>query len=105
VTDPYLKFTGDYYGTKSSFNTVTANWTSTLSPGTINAKTYNWYNSLVATDGPLSTTNAEPKDTFFAKSLFTKQAVTSSQWTSFVNYLGNQGVASGTDWFVEIDCE
>jgi len=100
----YLQFTGDYYGTKSSFNTVTANWASSLSPGKINAKTYNWYDSLVATDGSLSTTpGAEPKDTFFAKSLFTKQAVTSSQWTSFVNYLENQGVASGTDWFVEID--
>ncbi|KAG9095339.1 hypothetical protein FRC06_009895 [Ceratobasidium sp. 370] len=99
----YLQFTGDYYGTKSAFNSVTANWASTLSPGKITAKTYNWYDSLVATDGPLSTTNAEPKDTFFAKSLFTKTAVTSSQWTSFLNYLVSKGANSDTDWFVEID--
>ncbi|QRV86657.1 FAD-binding domain protein [Ceratobasidium sp. AG-Ba] len=99
----YLQFTGDYYGTKSAFNSVTANWASKLSPGKITAKTYNWYDSLVATDGPLSTTNAEPKDTFFAKSLFTKTAVTSSQWTSFLNYLVSKGANSDTDWFVEID--
>lgn len=99
----YLQFTGDYYGSKSSFNSVTADWTSELSPGKITAKTYNWYDSLVATDGPLSTANPEPKDTFFAKSLFTKQVLTASRWTSFVSYLSNQGVASNTDWFVEID--
>ncbi|KAB5596440.1 Cannabidiolic acid synthase [Ceratobasidium theobromae] len=99
----YLQFTGDYYGTKSAFDSATANWASKLSPGKITPKTYNWYNSLVATDGPLSTTKSEPKDTFFAKSLFTKQTVTASQWTSFVNYLSKQGVASNTDWFVEID--
>ncbi|KAG9127660.1 hypothetical protein FRC07_011246 [Ceratobasidium sp. 392] len=96
-------FTGDYYGTKSAFNSVTANWSSVLSPGKITAKTYNWYDSLVATDGPLSTKNAEPKDTFYAKSLFTKTAVTSSQWTSFLNYLVSKGANSDTDWFVEID--
>ncbi|KAG8747633.1 hypothetical protein FRC10_000176 [Ceratobasidium sp. 414] len=99
----YLQFTGDYYGTKSAFNSVTTNWTSLLSPGKITAKTYNWYDSLVATDGSLSTKNAEPKDTFFAKSLFTKTAVTSSQWTSFLNYLVSKGANSDTDWFVEID--
>lgn len=101
--DVCAKFTGDYYGSKSSFNSVTADWTSELSPGKITAKTYNWYDSLVATDGPLSTANPEPKDTFFAKSLFTKQVLTASRWTSFVSYLSNQGVASNTDWFVEID--
>ncbi|KAG8691326.1 hypothetical protein FRC11_004971 [Ceratobasidium sp. 423] len=99
----YLQFTGDYYGSKSSFDSVTSTWASKLSPGKITAKTYNWYDSLVATDGPLSVTSPEPKDTFFAKSLFTKQAVTSSRWTSFLNYLYNQGANSDTDWFVEID--
>ncbi|KDN51783.1 hypothetical protein RSAG8_00331, partial [Rhizoctonia solani AG-8 WAC10335] len=99
----YLQFTGDYYGYKSSFNSVTSNWASKLSPGKITSKTYNWYDSLVATDGPLSVTSPGPKDTFFAKSLFTKQAVTSSQWTSFLNYLNNEGANSDTDWFVEID--
>ncbi|KAG8776302.1 hypothetical protein FRC12_000995 [Ceratobasidium sp. 428] len=99
----YLQFTGDYYGTKSAFNSVTANWSSALSPGKITAKTYNWYDSLVATDGPLSTSKPEPKDTFFAKSLFTKTAVTSSRWTSFSNYLVSKGTKSSTDWFVEID--
>ncbi|CAE6520828.1 unnamed protein product [Rhizoctonia solani] len=99
----YLQFTGDYYGSKSSFNSATSNWASELSPGKITAKTYNWYDSLIATDGPLSVTSPGPKDTFFAKSLFTKQAVSSSQWTSFLNYLYNQGANSDTDWFVEID--
>ncbi|KAG8776303.1 hypothetical protein FRC12_000996 [Ceratobasidium sp. 428] len=99
----YLQFTGDYYGTKSAFTSATANWASALSPGKITSKTYNWYDSLVATDGPLSTTKPEPKDTFFAKSLFTKTAVTSSQWTSFLNYLVSKGANSDTDWFVEID--
>ncbi|CAE6516852.1 unnamed protein product [Rhizoctonia solani] len=99
----YLQFTGDYYGSKSSFNSVTSNWASKLNPGKITAKTYNWYDSLVATDGPLSVTAPQPNDTFFAKSLFTKQAVTGSQWTSFLNYLYNQGANSDTDWFVEID--
>ncbi|KAG9078674.1 hypothetical protein FS749_009267 [Ceratobasidium sp. UAMH 11750] len=99
----YLQFTGDYYGTKSAFNSVTAKWGSALLPGKFTAKTYNWYDSLVATDGPLSTTKAEKKDTFFAKSLFTKTAVTSSQWTSFLNYLVSKGVKSDTAWFVEID--
>jgi len=101
----YLQFTGDYYGTKSAFNSATGNWTSVLSPGKITSKTYNWYDSLVATDGSLSTTAAEPKDNFFAKSLFTKQALTAAKWTSFVNYLESSGVSSDTDWFVEIDCE
>ncbi|CAE6400780.1 unnamed protein product [Rhizoctonia solani] len=99
----YLQFTGDYYGAKSSFNSVTSTWASKLSPGKITATTYNWYDSLVATDGPLSTTGTQPTDTFFAKSLFTKKAVTSSQWTSFLNYLYNQGANSAADWFVEID--
>ncbi|KAF8610252.1 FAD-binding domain-containing protein [Ceratobasidium sp. AG-I] len=101
----YLQFTGDYYGTKTAFNSATSNWTTILSPGKITAKTYNWYDSLVAEDGPLSTSNPEPKDTFFAKSLFTKEALTAAKWTSFVNYLASSGVSSDTDWFVEIDCE
>ncbi|CCO28078.1 Reticuline oxidase [Rhizoctonia solani AG-1 IB] len=83
----YLQFTGDYYGTKSSFNSVTSTWASKLSPGKITATTYNWYDSLVATDGALSTTAPQPTDTFFAKSLFTKKA----------------GANSAADWFVEID--
>ncbi|KEP49468.1 reticuline oxidase [Rhizoctonia solani 123E] len=99
----YLQFTGDYYGYKSAFNSVTSDWASKLSPGKITAKTYNWYDSLVATSGPLSVTSPQEKDTFFAKSLFTKKAVTSSQWNTFLNYLYNEGANSDTDWFVEID--
>ncbi|KAF8610253.1 FAD-binding domain-containing protein [Ceratobasidium sp. AG-I] len=99
----YLQFTGDYYGTKSAFNSVTSNWTTVLSPGTIKATTYNWYDSLVAEDGQLSTSGPQPKDNFFAKSLFTKQALTAAKWTSFVNYLASSGISSNTDWFVEID--
>ncbi|CAE6432299.1 unnamed protein product [Rhizoctonia solani] len=99
----YLQFTGDYYGYKSAFNSVTSDWASKLSPGKITAKTYNWYDSLVATSGPLSVTSPQEKDTFFAKSLFAKKAVTSSQWNTFLDYLYNEGANSDTDWFVEID--
>ncbi|KAG9105344.1 hypothetical protein FRC07_009362 [Ceratobasidium sp. 392] len=100
----YMEFTGDYYGTKSAFNAVTANWSSLLSPGKINAKTYNWYDSLVQlAEGSLSTSKPQPNDTFYAKSLFTKTAVTSSRWTSFSKYLESEGTDNDTDWFVEID--
>ncbi|QRW15213.1 FAD-binding domain protein [Ceratobasidium sp. AG-Ba] len=98
----YLQFIGNYYGTRSEFNSAAADWKTALNPSNFTNTTYNWYDSLVAFDGPLSTKNPEPKDTFFAKSLFTKKAVTSGQWTSFTNYLVSKGANSDTNWFVEI---
>ncbi|QRW00716.1 FAD-binding domain protein [Ceratobasidium sp. AG-Ba] len=101
--DLYLQFTGNYYGTRSEFNSAAAGWQAALNPSNFTNTTYNWYDSLVATDGSLSTKKPDNKDTFFAKSLFTKTAVTSSQWTNFANYLVSKGANSDTNWFVEID--
>ncbi|KAB5596439.1 Cannabidiolic acid synthase [Ceratobasidium theobromae] len=98
-----LQLTGSYYGSKSAFDSVVAKWEKALSPGKINSKVLNWYDALVATDGQLSTDKPGPKDTFFAKSLFTKKPVTPSQWTSFINYLAGRGAKSDTNWFVGID--
>ncbi|KAG9102804.1 hypothetical protein FRC06_001068 [Ceratobasidium sp. 370] len=98
-----LEYRGTYYGTKSSFDSLTSNWSTILSPGDFTSQVHNWYDGLVALSGPLSTSAPEQRVLMFAKSLFTKSSVTTAQWTSLLNYLGDQGLKSGIGWYIEID--
>ncbi|KAG9105345.1 hypothetical protein FRC07_009363 [Ceratobasidium sp. 392] len=99
----YLQYRGIYYGTKSSFDSLTSTWSTVLSPGNMTYQVNNWYDGLVALSGPLSTSAPELRFTIFAKSLFTKSPVTTTQWNSLLNYLGDQGLKSNGGWYIEID--
>ncbi|KAG8736712.1 hypothetical protein FRC12_017479, partial [Ceratobasidium sp. 428] len=99
----HLEYRGTYYGTKSSFDSLTSNWSSVLSPGNFTSQAHNWYDGLVALSGPLSTSGPQSPTTMFGKSWFTKSAVTSAQWTSLLNYLGSYGLNSDVGWYIEID--
>lgn len=99
----YLQYRGTYYGTRAEFDTLSSSWNSTLKPDNVTIQNNNWYDGLVALSGPLSTEQPEASINFFAKSLFAKSAVTSSQWTSLFNYVGNEGVNADVNWFIEID--
>ncbi|CEL51914.1 6-hydroxy-D-nicotine oxidase OS=Arthrobacter oxidans PE=1 SV=2 [Rhizoctonia solani AG-1 IB] len=61
----YLEFRGTYYGTQIEFQALSSNWTSILSPGVTVSRTNNWYDSLVAISGPLSTNGTQPQQNFF----------------------------------------
>ncbi|KAG9085503.1 hypothetical protein FS749_004368 [Ceratobasidium sp. UAMH 11750] len=82
-----LEYRGTYYGTKSSFDALTSNWSTILSPGEFTSQVHNWYDGLVALSGPLSTSAPEQRVLMFAKSLFTKSPVTAAQWTSLCTEL------------------
>ncbi|KAG8745026.1 hypothetical protein FRC10_009000 [Ceratobasidium sp. 414] len=99
----FLQYRGTYYGTKSSFDSLTSNWSSILSPGNFTSQAHNWYDGLIALGGPLSTNTTETPVTMFGKSWFAKSAVASAQWTSLLSYLGSQGLNSDVFWYIEID--
>ncbi|KAG8715564.1 hypothetical protein FRC09_016511 [Ceratobasidium sp. 395] len=99
----FLEYRGTYYGTQSSFDSLTSDWATLLSPGNLTSQVHNWYDGLVALSGPLSTSVPEQRVTIFAKSLFTKSPVTAAQWTSLLSYLGDQGLKSKLGWYIKID--
>ncbi|KAG8769100.1 hypothetical protein FRC12_005175 [Ceratobasidium sp. 428] len=99
----FLEYRGTYYGTQSSFDSLTSDWATLLSPGNLTSQVHSWYDGLVALSGPLSTSVPEQRVTIFAKSLFTKSPVTAAQWTSLLSYLGDQGLKSKLGWYIEID--
>ncbi|KAG8763423.1 hypothetical protein FRC11_004034 [Ceratobasidium sp. 423] len=98
-----LEFRGTYYGTETEFNTISSNWSSILSPGILTSKANNWYDGLVALSGPLSTSEPEASINFFAKSIFTKSAVTTAQWDRLFDFVDEEGYIVDVDWFIELD--
>ncbi|KAG8763424.1 hypothetical protein FRC11_004035 [Ceratobasidium sp. 423] len=99
----YLDFRGTYYGELEGFNALSSNWSSIYSPGNLTVKVNNWYDGLVALSGPLSTSEPETSINFFAKSIFTKSAITTAQWDRLFEFIGKEGLAVDVDWFIEFD--
>ncbi|CAE7234010.1 unnamed protein product, partial [Rhizoctonia solani] len=101
--DLYLDFRGTYYGTEAEFNALSSNWSSIYSPGNFTYKVNNWYDGLVALSGPLSTSEPETSINFFAKSIFTKSAITTDEWDRLFEFIGKEGLNGDVDWFIEFD--
>ncbi|CAE6511498.1 unnamed protein product [Rhizoctonia solani] len=99
----YLDFRGTYYGTEADFNALSSNWSNIYSPGNFTYKVNNWYDGLVALSGPLSTSEPETSINFFAKSIFTKSAITTAQWDRLFEFIGKEGLDVDVDWFIEFD--
>ncbi|CAE6511492.1 unnamed protein product [Rhizoctonia solani] len=99
----YLEFRGTYYGTEADFNALSSNWSSIYSPGNFTHKVNNWYDGLVALSGPLSTSEPETSISFFAKSIFTKSAVATTQWNRLFEFIDKEGFDVDVDWFIELD--
>ncbi|KDN34598.1 hypothetical protein RSAG8_12297, partial [Rhizoctonia solani AG-8 WAC10335] len=99
----YLEFRGTYYGTEVEFNVLSSNWSSIYNPGNFTYKANNWYDGLVALSGPLSTSEPETSINFFAKSIFTKSAITTAQWDRLFGFIGEEGLDVDVDWFIEFD--
>jgi hypothetical protein len=97
------QYRGTYYGTKADFDALSSSWNSTLKPDNFTSGTHNWYDGLLALSGPLSTEQPEPSINFFAKSIFFKSAVTSTQWTNLFDYIAKEGLNTGYTWFIEVD--
>ncbi|CUA68151.1 Reticuline oxidase-like protein [Rhizoctonia solani] len=99
----YLDFRGTYYGTEADFNALSSNWSGIYSPGNFTHKANNWYDGLVALSGPLSTSEPETSISFFAKSIFTKSAVATTQWNRLFEFIDKEGFDVDVDWFIELD--
>ncbi|KAH7341046.1 hypothetical protein B0J17DRAFT_653852 [Rhizoctonia solani] len=99
----YLDFRGTYYGTEVDFSALSSNWSSIYSPGNFTYRVNDWYDGIVALSGPLSTSEPETSINFFAKSIFTKSAITTAQWDRLFDFIGKEGLKVDVDWFIEFD--
>ncbi|KAG7094084.1 hypothetical protein E1B28_007703 [Marasmius oreades] len=103
-----VEFFGAYWGPLSSFNATVAPYLATQpSPTSQTISSGNWLEGLeVLLYGALNTSTApDPLDTFYAKSIMSPEAepITKDAARSFFTYLANEGFASNTSWFVEIE--
>ncbi|KAF9267046.1 FAD-binding domain-containing protein [Marasmius fiardii PR-910] len=103
-----VEFSGGYWGPLDSFNATIASYLSTQPiPTSQTITTGNWLEGLEALlFGALNTSTAPDRlTTFYAKSLMAPEVepITDEAARSLFNYLANEGFASDTDWFVEIE--
>ncbi|KAI9614649.1 hypothetical protein H4Q26_009034 [Puccinia striiformis f. sp. tritici PST-130] len=106
-----LSFTGAFYGAPASFAGVVQPFVSQMpKPVGKSVTTTDWITSLqaLAGDQALSTSGMDPtteRDTFYAKSLTTPQSapMSNSSILAFSKLLINQGRASNTSWFVQVE--
>ncbi|KAG8905377.1 hypothetical protein FRB99_009046 [Tulasnella sp. 403] len=101
---PQVSISGTFYGSQTEFNTAIAPLRNTLlGAPTLDIKTYNWIDGLTAVDGSLNTTQSEPPNTFFAKSILANTPFSNDSWTSWINFMVSNGKSSGLQWWVQID--
>ncbi|KAF9269183.1 glucooligosaccharide oxidase [Marasmius fiardii PR-910] len=103
-----IEFFGGYWGPLDSFNATVAPYLSAQpTPSSQSVDTGNWLEGLeVLLYGALNTSTApDPLDTFYAKSIMSPEAepITKEAARSFFTYLANEGFASNTSWFVEVE--
>ncbi|KAI9617675.1 hypothetical protein H4Q26_012978 [Puccinia striiformis f. sp. tritici PST-130] len=106
-----FSFTGAFYGTPASFAGVVQPFLSQLpKPAGTSVKTTDWITSLqgLAGNQALSTAGVDltaEHDTFYAKSITTPQSapMSNSSILAFSKLLINQGRASNTSWFVQVE--
>ncbi|KAJ7580899.1 hypothetical protein C8J56DRAFT_1103208 [Mycena floridula] len=102
---------GAYYGSSNTFNATVKpyldEFPSAPIPSQSSITSGNWLTGLEAlVFGALNTsTAAESRDTFYAKSIMTPEAVPMSQdaMSTFITYLGNEGFKFNGSWFVEVE--
>ncbi|KAJ6474670.1 glucooligosaccharide oxidase [Mycena vitilis] len=104
----YFQWNGAYYGPASKFNATVAPYLKTLpkpSWSTISPGSYINSVSVLAGQNLNTSTAPDGNDTFYTKSLMTPSAapMSAAAIKAFVTYMAVQGVASDTDWFVEVD--
>jgi len=104
-----LSLSATYLGSQSDFTNLIQPLLNNFPSGsyTPSVKSYKWIDAVQTLAGSQSLNTASAKDytdTFYAKSVMTpsSQLVSSDAWTSFANYLANQGSASDTNWFVQV---
>jgi hypothetical protein len=106
--DISLSFLGFWYGNPSDFSSTIQPFLSKLPSGyNLTSKTYNWIDGLkfLSGDDSLSTTAPDEPDTFFAKSLMSKQPHSMAALQSFAEFLYTEGVNADTSWFIGFDRE
>ncbi|CAE6437097.1 unnamed protein product [Rhizoctonia solani] len=96
--DFILQLRGNYFGSKTSFDAYTANWTSLFSPGNLASQAHDWYGGMVE---PLVSTGPPTRRNFFAKSLMTNAPVEPNSWDSLCDYLGSAGMNTSVSWWFE----
>jgi len=100
----YFSLTGGYYGAEQGLTSIVAPFLSQVQQPDSTEFTPGSYIDSVKNlgGGSLSTSAAETRQTFYAKSLMTP-AISSKALNAFTNYLANQGSQTNLNWFVEMD--
>ncbi|ESK87595.1 glucooligosaccharide oxidase [Moniliophthora roreri MCA 2997] len=103
-----VQFFGGYWGPLNTFNQTVAPYLQVLpEPSDRSIDSGNWLEGLEALlYGALNTSTApDPLDTFYAKSVLTPkdEPLTEEATRTFIAYLANEGFASETSWFVEVE--
>jgi hypothetical protein len=103
-----LSFLGFWYGSPSDFNSTIKPFLSKLPSGYgFYPKTYNWIDGLkfLSGDNSLNTTAPDKPDTFFVKSMMSKQPHSMTALENCAKYLYTEGVNADTSWFIGFDRE
>jgi hypothetical protein len=106
-----ISFIGLWYGEDSAFPSVIQPFLDQLPPGyKFEYQVYDWIDGLrfAYNNKTLDTTEPDTTDTFFVKSLQTKEPHTQDALQSFANFLYTTGVDpnnASSNWFITFDCE